>query len=430
MSRFTDGLRSLVTGLGVSSKVASVSYGAASMSPAELHAAYHGSYLSRRIIDIPAEDAIRKGRAWQADKDQISAIEAVEAKLGLWAKLEHGMKLARTYGGAAIYIGTDDADTSKPLDPETAGPIRYLNVLSRNEASPGELDRDVTSRTSGRPRFYTISTEYGKQLEIHASRMVILDGNPQLDPFASMDGGWGEPVLPPIIDAIKSAESGAANMAELIFEANVDVFGIEGFSQGLASGGAAYEQAVLTRMQLMQQAKSITRSILRDNSETYDRKAVSMAGVKEAVELLLQIVCAASGIPATRLLGMAPGGLSATGDADERVYFDRVQLIQEIRLTPAMYNLDEMVIRTALNDRPEEVHYNWRPLRQLSENERADIAVKITSAGESLSRIGIHTSEELRTAISNALIEGGAFPGLESAMLETGEGFDLGGNEV
>ena len=155
-----------------------------------------------------------------------------------------------------------------------------------------------------------------------------------------------------------------------------------------------------------------------------------MAGVKEAVELLLQIVCAASGIPATRLLGMAPGGLSATGDADERVYFDRVQLIQEIRLTPAMYNLDEMVIRTALNDRPEEVHYNWRPLRQLSENERADIAVKITSAGESLSRIGIHTSEELRTAISNALIEGGAFPGLESAMLETGEGFDLGGNEV
>ena len=130
-----DGLRSFVTGLGVTSKGASVAYTDSLMSQEELHNAYHGSYLARRIIDIPAEDAIRKGRAWQADKDQISLIEAVETRLGLWPKLEMALKSARTYGGAAIYIGTSDADVSEPLDTEATGVVRYLTVLPRRELS-------------------------------------------------------------------------------------------------------------------------------------------------------------------------------------------------------------------------------------------------------------------------------------------------------
>lgn len=425
-----DGLRSLVTGLGISSKGATVAYVDSTMSQQELHAAYHGSYLARRIIDIPAEDAIRKGRAWQADKDQISAIEAVETRLGLWPKLEMALKSARTYGGAAIYIGTSDADVSEPLDTEAAGVAQYITVLPRRELSPGELDRDVTSDTYGKPRFYTVTTGMGEQLRIHASRLVVLEGFPKLDPFISLDAGWGEPVLPSVMDAVKSAESGVANMAEMIFEANVDVFGIEGFSNGLARGGQAYEDATLKRMQLMQQAKSVTRSILRDASETYERKAMSFGGVNSMVELLLQVVCGASGIPATRLLGMAPGGLAATGDADERVYYDRVQLIQEVRLTPAMAKLDDLIIRTALQDRPEEIHYNWRPLRQMSEQNIADVADKITASAERLARLGAFTGEELRASTANALIELGAFPGLEAAMAETGEAFDLGGDEV
>lgn len=428
--QFLDGLRSLVTGLGVSSKGATVSYADSTMSQAELHAAYHGSYLARRIVDIPAEDAIRKGRAWQAEADQISAIEAVESRLGLWAKLDMAIKSARAYGGSAIYIGTDDADVSEPLDTEAAGVVRYITVLARRELSPGELDRDVTSETYGKPRHYTVTTGLGQQLLIHASRLVVLDGFPRLDPFISMDAGWGEPVLPSVIDAVRSAESGVANMSEMLFEANVDVFGIEGFSNGLARGGQAYEDAMLKRMHLMQQAKSVTRSILRDASETYDRKSISFSGVDAAVSLLLQVVCGASGIPATRLMGMAPSGLSSTGDGDERVYFDRVQLIQQIRITPALYRLDEMIVRTALNDRPKDVFYNWRDLRQMSEAEVADVGEKLARTIESVSRLGAFTQEEIRAAASNAMIENGILPGLEAAMRNTGKGFDLGGDEV
>ncbi len=60
--------------------------------------------------------------------------------------------------------------------------------------------------------------------------------------------GWGESVLTATLDAIKNADSTAANIASLVFEAKIDIIKVPQFSANI--GNQAYEDAVLRRYAL------------------------------------------------------------------------------------------------------------------------------------------------------------------------------------
>src|SRR5689334_2216216 len=87
--RANDSLRSMAAGLNdpFRDKMATASYGLQYIDDYQLAAIYKSNWLGRKIVDIPAMDAIRKGRDWQAEQDQIEAIEAEQNRLGFWHKL-------------------------------------------------------------------------------------------------------------------------------------------------------------------------------------------------------------------------------------------------------------------------------------------------------------------------------------------------------
>src|SRR5690606_35788654 len=107
----------------------------------------------RKAVDIPALDAVRKGRDWQAEQSQIELIEAEQNRLGFWKKLLDVLIKARLWGGAALYIGTGDNDLSSPLTPDRIGKdgIKYLTVLGKRDLSAGDIDQDVMSEFYGKP---------------------------------------------------------------------------------------------------------------------------------------------------------------------------------------------------------------------------------------------------------------------------------------
>ena len=117
-----DGLRNIVANLGTDrDKAAHSYYYNTTIADDQLVAMYRTSAIARNVVDMPAEDATREWREWQADAEQITAIEAEEKRLGLQGKTMQNLKRARLFGGAAIYIGTRDLDASKPLDPARIG---------------------------------------------------------------------------------------------------------------------------------------------------------------------------------------------------------------------------------------------------------------------------------------------------------------------
>jgi len=427
-----DSLRSVVSGLGdpMRDKMALTTYGMHILDEVQIANIYRSNWMGRKAVDIPALDAVRKGRDWQAAQDQIELIEAEQNRLGFWKKLLEALIKARLWGGAALYIGTGDNNLAEPLDPNRMqkGGVRYLTVLSRRDVAAGEIDQDVVSEFYGKPAYYDV-TGQNSMVRLHPSRLALFIGASQADQFLTggINQGWGDSVLEAMYSAMKNADATAANIASLVFEANVDVFRIPDFMASLAD--PTYSQRLLDRFMLAATAKGINRALILDKDEEYERKTVSFATLPDIMQQFLQQFCGAADIPMTRFLGTAPSGLGSNGDHSMANYHDRIASLQTLEITPALYRLDECLIRSALGSRPPEIFYTWAPLEQMSEKEQAEIGKMNAETAEVLGRTGIFTPEELRTVVGNQLVESGFYPGLDQAMEETGEDFDLGQGE-
>lgn len=415
---FIDSLQNFVAGLGTSRDKASAStYSLTTPTERELSDMYRVSWLARKIVDIIPLDATRQWRKWQADAAQIEAIEALEKRLGLRVKIKEALTKARLFGGAAIYIGTRDTDPSKPLLPERMGRdgIRYLAVIPRQQLSAIELESDPATERYGLPKAYQLSGSSGVQV-IHQSRLVVFVGAalPDATLASGPEYGWGDSVLTATQDAIKHADATLANVASMVFESKVDVVKIPGFMDNIAD--KEYRKRVMERLQLAGIAKGINGMLVLDAEEEYETKQLGFGQLPELMDRFLQVVSGAADIPATRLLGQSPAGLSSTGEADTRNYYDRIRAVQELDIGPAMQVLDECLIRSALGNRPPEVHYEWASLWQSTPEQRATTGKTVADTIVALNNTRLWPVDVMSEVATNMLTECGAAPGLESAM--------------
>jgi hypothetical protein len=161
--------------------------------------------------------------------------------------------------------------------------------------------------------------------------------------------------------------------------------------------------------------------LLLGGEEKFDRKQISFAGLPELMNAHLQIAAGAAGIPLTVLIGQSPAGLNATGESDTRLFYDAVKEFQTTDLQEALGPLDEALVRSTLGSMPEEVVYEWDPLWQLSDSEKATNGKTKIEAISTLNATGLFAPEELRPAVADMLIDDGFLPTLDQHMLDEAE---------
>ncbi len=416
---FFDTLLNLVSGLGTAKdKVTAARHVFAPLDPQQIEAAYRGDWVARKVIDIPPHDEVKNGRDWQAEDAQIELIEAEEKRLGLWPKVLRARILARLYGGSAIYIGATDADPSLPLIPDRIGKggVLYLHVLIRNELSAGEIDRDVTSEHFGEPEYWEVRGNNGVSARVHPSRLIRFFGARVPDERMVGDAYWGDSVLESVMDAVRNVGLAHQGVAAMLQEAKFDVIRVPQLMASLADKD--YSGRLTQRFTLANSMKSMVNAIVLDKDEEWDQKQISFATIPDVMDRFMQAAAGAADIPATRLLGQAPQGMNATGESDYTNYLDRIAAGQELELRPTLEPLDECIIRSALGSRPEEIHYTWAPLWQMSEKDKAEIAGKKAQAFKIDVDSGLIPDSALSKARINQLVEDGFYPGLEAAIEE------------
>ena len=423
---FADSLKSVVSMMGTSrDKAASVRYAAPLMDFEQLVYAYEGSWLPQKVVDIPAHDSCREWRGWQANPEQIELIEREEQRLGLQGKVLECRIKARLFGGSALMIGTGAAneEMALPLDLESVGKngLQYVTVLTCQDLSANEIDYDPASEWFNRPKYYTLNTNSSSPLQIHPSRLCFFYGKKKQT--RNNESSWeGNSVLLAAFDAIKNADSTASNIASLVFEAKIDVISIPNFMTDLAN--PAYQTKLLERYSLVATAKGLNGTVLLDAEEKFETKTPNLGGLSDILMSLLQIVSGAADIPMTRLLGQSPAGMSSTGDSDYRNYLDSISTEQRLFMTPAMWRLDQCLIRSALGKEDPSIYPVWSPLWQISEKDRADIDSKNAATAKTYVDSNLLPIEVLSKGVLNKLIDEGTYPGLEDAIAQFGSEID------
>lgn len=373
-----DGFSNLVSGLGTpADKGAAGSYAYIPMDPTELEALYTSDWLSAQIIDVPVADATRKWRSFSAPSlsaEDYDRVWRLEQDLGLKSAFKSAQQWADLYGGAVVLmLFRDDTPPSEPLKLESIAvdSLSHLVVLDRVDVMLGPINsRDVTSPTFRQPEYY--QTTGGTK--VHPSRVLHFRGDHLPNRARLLNGGWDGSRLQRVRETINRVANTSAAIASLVQEAKNDVIRIPGLFEELASPEGA--RKMVDRFILAAQMKSINNMILLDQREEFVRYTTSFAGVPESLAIFLRIAAAAADIPATRLLGQSALGLNATGEGDERNYYDRLASDQEENFAPLLRRADEVLCRSAIGHFPDDWESEFLPLRQQSEAEAAAIQVQ------------------------------------------------------
>lgn len=362
-----DGLYNVVSGLGTTkSKRASNQFVYDSLTSfQEMDAAYQTNWLARQIVDIPAGDMTREWRTIRSSGAE--EIQREEQRIGLRFACEDALSWARLYGGGGILMLTNQ-DLSEPLDVRKIGKgdLERLIVFDRWDMSAQTLNTwDVLSENYLMPEFYTIQ---GGSQTIHWSHFARFNGAKLPRRQLAQTTGWGDSELRKCMEDLLDTVSAKGGIAELMQEASIDIITRTGLAEELASD---QDDAIISRYTLFSQLKSIVNLALLDGEETFDRKTLNLSGVAPVLETLMVWVSGCADIPMTRLFGTSAKGMNATGEGDSSNYYDSIRAKQTSQLAKPLTTLDQVVVRSAIGNMPDDFDYTWNTLKQPNQVEQA-----------------------------------------------------------
>lgn len=433
VARLGDGYSNLVSRLGsAADRNVQSAYWIPVISQQQIEAAYRSSWLTRKVHDLVPFEMTRAGRLWQADKEQIEVLEAAEKRLALWSKVRAALTTARLHGGAALVLGVRQGMPEQPLNVATLGKdtLRYAVVASRFQLhAPFGMDLDPESDFYMQPEMWEMRGAKGNTVRIHPSRVIPFHGRPVPAGAVTMsqiDQFWGDPLLLSIKSAIDNAEMSQAAVATLMHEMKQDVIKIPGLTEQIATEGA--ENRLAARIEAINRFKSMFNALLLDagnddgkGGEEWETRQLSFAQHPELLRQFVAIVGGAADIPVTRLMGESPGGLQSTGKGEQDDMNRMVAAMREADLAPALLRLDEILIRSALGNRPPEIGYNFAPLEDPDEQQESENEKRNAEAMEIIDRMGLIPKDAFAKAVANRLNESGRWPGLDQAIEESAE---------
>lgn len=306
----------------------------------ELERFYEGNGLFSRIIDLPAEEAIKHGFEIKdlADGDTKDFFTDCMDELEWDEKFMLGLKWARLFGGSiGVMLIDDGKGIDEPLDWDHIKSIDDIKIYDRSLLVPDyasinkyESNDPSNARGSrlGYPEKYMVTSKYGT-FTVHETRCLIFQNGVLPERTTnSIYQMWGTPEYLRIHRAIRDVEV-AHGMAPKMLDRSVQaIYKMQNLAMELATEDG--EANVLKRLQVIDMARGLLNSIVIDSEgEDYDFKSFSYTGVSDVINTTCNYLSAITNIPQTILFGRSPAGMNSTGQADLESYYNYVERIQK-----------------------------------------------------------------------------------------------------
>lgn len=335
---------------------------------------------ARKIVCDLVEEALREEWDYTGLSDQqIKLLSEKATDFCLKEKVQEVWETARHKGGAAIlYLTKGTAEMDQPMQPNEE--VIALTVLSRFElrAETISIDTNPASKTFRMPTQYRLLIIEAGQSElnnlvIHASRLERFDGAKLPRRLLIQNEYWHDSVLTRLYNPIRNYNTSHDSAAAIMQDFNVGVFKMRNLAELVAAGK---EKQIQERIELANYSKSVIRSLIIDESETYEEKSRNVTGLPDLLKASANRLVAGSNMPHTRLLGESPDGSNATGNSTTTAWYDYVAAQQRNYLKPKLLN----VLRKLVPTLPKTLDVEFRSLWQSDDTEEADTRLKVAQA--------------------------------------------------
>lgn len=434
-------------GVGAQNPLSSASYGFNPITRIRtlLEWIHRGSWLGGQAVDVIAEDMTRMGIELSGDMkpEDMEKIEEAAVVTGIWKGIKECIQWGRLYGGCIAVMMIDGQDWSTPLrlDRIGKGQFKGLLVLDRWMVDPTLFDLVTEAGPEiGMPKYYTVVADAPAlpRVKIHYSRVMRQVGVELPYWQKVMENLWGESILERLYDRMIAFDSASTGAAQLVYKSYIRTYKVKDLRSIATQGGKAFNalQLYVDILRRFQNLEGISLMDSEDEFEGNTSGGQGITGMANVLDQFAQQLSGALGIPLVRLFGQSPTGFNS-GDTDIRLYYDSIKQRQESTLRIPVTRIYRALAQSEGIEFKEGTSIQFRNLWQLTEDQKADVATKITQAVTQAHEAGLVSDQAAMKELKQSSHETGIFtnisdedidaaddepiPAAEAAMQQTAE---------
>lgn len=382
----------------------------------------HG--IVQTLVDQPVDDAFRAGmkiKTQQLDEDQIEQLDIYCQRNDVYTAIKQAKKWTRLYGGGAVILITDqdpkrpfNLNALKPDSPLEFRPVDMWELFGDRNNTQGstEVGGDLGDANS---EFFDY---YGHK--IHHTRVYKMIGKIPPSFIRPRLRGWGLSSLEPVVRSMNQYFKNQDLVFQLLNEAKIDVYRLDGFNEALTSAGA--QDVVTKRVQAANMIKNFLNALVMDKEDEYDQKQLSFSGLDQILMQIRQGIAADLKMPMTKLFGMSATGFNS-GEDDIENYNSMIE--GEIREPTKFQVLDmlEIACHKLFGFCPDDMTIEFNSLRILGAEEEEKVKDMQFNRALSTYQNGLGTAQEIKRAMNTDSL-------LSIELDETSEGLMPVGNSA
>ncbi len=320
-----------------------------------------------KAIDVITREIFKSGGKWIDTHLDIDNFEMILNSLDFYNKITLAVQRALEYGGAFIYINTDDTDLSLPLyiNEKTAknNKITGLTVIEPWQVAPIKVNSFNPLRENYmQPDLWWVLGAGGA---VHKSRLIPIIFYSVPDLIKPLYNYLGLPLSFYMKNYVSNADTVRQSISDLILRFRTKI--IKTTAQKIA------DPQTQARVKYMNATSNNLATLLLAKDEEWIETVTSLSGMDNLLSQMYELMTASTrGIPVTKLLGLSPRGFNATGEYDENNFYDVIDGYAKSVVVPLMEKVAEYILcfKIGVLRQPK---YEFKPRKQVTQKEQAEI---------------------------------------------------------
>ena len=347
-----------------------------------------------KAIDVITREIFKSGGKWVSAHLDIENFEMVLNSLDFYNKIRLAVQRALEYGGAFIYINTDDTNLSLPLylNEKTASTnkITGLTVIEPWQAAPVQVNSfNPLKANYMEPDLWWV---LGASTTVHKTRLIPIVFYSVPDLIKPLYNYLGLPLSFYMKNYVSNADTVRQSISDLVLRFRTKI--IKTTAQKIA------DPQTQARVKYMNATSNNLATLLLAKDEEWIETVTSLSGMDNLLSQMYELMTASTrGIPVTKLLGLSPRGFNATGEYDENNFYDVIDGYAKSVVIPVMEKVAEYILcfKAGVLDEPK---YTFNPRKQIKPKEQAEINNLKADYISKLIMSGVVTGKDAIRAVS------------------------------
>ena len=363
--------------------------------------------LIRAGVETTADEMTRKFINFRYDSEDgnsgkeklINKMQDLYEKYHVKETFNEAMKKTGYFGGCLVYIdtGAEDEDLETPLvlDRKTfkKGSFKGFKIIEPINVCPAQYNStDPLDKHYYNPEFWWVI-----QKRVHASRFLYFSQNDTPMLLKAAYNFFGIPSAQLALDYVAHFTANRESAQRLL-----NKFSLTCWKTPLGNGTAkGWLQKLKDRVLLFNRMRDNQGTLVLDK-ETEDLMQVNtpLGGVRDIVEMSLNLLCAIWHMPKILYLGEGEGGLNVSSAKQLQVWYDWI-LSQKEKIFDHPLDIVNKVLQLNEGLEPDEnLSWEYPSMVEMDETERANLNKSLSDRDNAYINAGVISREEVRERLS------------------------------